>query len=206
MPRERWIKVVWWTCGRTDEHKVWRPRPQTRRWPHSFTASEGCFAFSFSPLWRLSALTSHWLTFSLCTCNGPWRIRINHQEHQERSAERASPKSCLIQGNSSVLADKPALCLLSGERKPPTSPGSKRWPSHRALDQLLLLWFLFFIAVACERALTGLTRVHSGSVTWWFEVSATMVLFTKASGEATCRSWLMLKRKRGGSTSLQEKL
>lgn len=127
------------TSSSTDVHKVLRTRPKTQRWPHSFTASEGCFAFSVSPLWRLSALTSHWLTFSLCTCNGPWRIRINHQEHQESSTERASPKSCLIQGNSSVLADEPALCLLSGERTPQTSPGGKRWPSHWVLDQLLLL-------------------------------------------------------------------
>lgn len=43
-----------------------------------------------------------------------------------------------------MLADEPALCLLSGERKLPTSPGGKRWPSHWVLDQLLLLYIFFF--------------------------------------------------------------
>lgn len=61
--------------GRSDVHKVF----QSQRWPHTFTASDGCFAFSVSPLWRSqSASASSWLTFSLCTCNWPWRIRIKH--------------------------------------------------------------------------------------------------------------------------------
>lgn len=43
-----------------------------------FHSLQGCFACSVSPLRALSAFASHWLTSLLCSCNGPWRIRINH--------------------------------------------------------------------------------------------------------------------------------